>query len=134
MLLHVFMQFLCIRKIHKIFTVLTKTYIANCISCMCMDVHVCTHVYAYLSVCTLHVCVIISVHTTNEQFNYESSHNMVCFGCRTSETDQLLVHLQSFAMSPVCYLVPESVKKGVPLFFLLANSTTPQLNVQLSSK
>ncbi|KAI0211904.1 KICSTOR complex protein SZT2 [Lamellibrachia satsuma] len=52
----------------------------------------------------------------------------------TSETDQLLVHLQSFAMSPVCYLVPESVKKGVPLFFLLANSTTPQLNVQLSSK
>ena len=61
-------------------------------------------------------------------------HNNGLFVCRTTETDQLLVHLQSFAMSPIYYQVPESVKKGVPLFFLLANSTTPQLNVQLSSK
>ena len=59
---------------------------------------------------------------------------MVLVCCRTSETDQLLVHLQSFAMSTIYYTVPDSVKKGVPLFVLLANSTTPQMNEQLSSK
>ncbi|KAL3869893.1 hypothetical protein ACJMK2_042520, partial [Sinanodonta woodiana] len=49
-----------------------------------------------------------------------------------SQTDQLLVHLQSFSANPLYYKVPESIQKGVPLFCLpQANSSVPVLNQQL---
>ncbi|XP_052774284.1 KICSTOR complex protein SZT2-like isoform X2 [Mya arenaria] len=52
-----------------------------------------------------------------------------------SQTDQLLVHLQSFSTVPHNYTLPASVKEGVPLFYLpLPNSTTPTLNTQLNTK
>ncbi|XP_041357997.1 KICSTOR complex protein SZT2-like isoform X2 [Gigantopelta aegis] len=50
------------------------------------------------------------------------------------ETDQLLAHLQSFFTNPVYYKIPESIKIGIPLFYLSQNSQTPALNSQLSTK
>ena len=47
-----------------------------------------------------------------------------------TETDRMLVHLQSFYSNTVFYTVPESVQKGVPLFYLPSNSTVPQINLQ----
>ncbi|XP_071484492.1 KICSTOR complex protein SZT2-like [Diadema antillarum] len=46
------------------------------------------------------------------------------------ETDQLLVHLQSFAANPIYYTVPESTKGGMPLFYMPPNSTSPVLAQQ----
>ncbi|KAL4236752.1 KICSTOR complex protein szt2 [Mactra antiquata] len=52
-----------------------------------------------------------------------------------SQTDQLLVHLQSFSNNPVHYTLPGSVKEGVPLFYVpLPTSTVPTLSTQLNSK
>ena len=49
-----------------------------------------------------------------------------------SQTDQLLVHLQSFSTNAVHYNVPESVKNGVPLFYLpQPTSIEPSLNIIL---
>ena len=52
---------------------------------------------------------------------------------RISQTDYLLVHLQSFTSSSTYYNVPEIIKKGMPLFYLPSNSNTPQVNQQLQS-
>lgn len=54
--------------------------------------------------------------------------------CRMSETDQLLGHLHSFNTNPINFTIPESIKQGVPLYILAANSSSPQLNAQFSSK
>ncbi|XP_077980912.1 KICSTOR complex protein SZT2-like isoform X2 [Glandiceps talaboti] len=43
------------------------------------------------------------------------------------QTDQMLVHLMSFAANPAYYNIPDSIKKGVPLFYLPPNSGTPVL-------
>lgn len=52
-----------------------------------------------------------------------------------SQTDQLLVHLQSFSSNPVHYTIPGSIKEGVPLFYVpLPTSTVPTLSTQLNSK
>ncbi|XP_053393950.1 KICSTOR complex protein SZT2-like isoform X2 [Mercenaria mercenaria] len=52
-----------------------------------------------------------------------------------SQTDQLLVHLQSFSTKLEHYTLPGSIKEGVPLFYLpLPNSVTPTLSTQLNSK
>ena len=51
-----------------------------------------------------------------------------------SETDQLLVHLQSFTVNSLYYDVPESVKKGVPLFFQPLNSAQPEINLKHNTK
>ena len=49
-----------------------------------------------------------------------------------TQTDQLLVHLQSFSTNAVHYNVPESVKNGVPLFYLPQPiSLVPSLNIIL---
>ena len=49
-----------------------------------------------------------------------------------TQTDQLLVHLQSFSTNAVHYIVPESVKNGVPLFYLpKPTSIEPSLNIIL---
>ena len=49
-----------------------------------------------------------------------------------TQTDQLLVHLQSFSTNAVHYNVPESVKNGVPLFYLpQPTSIVPSLNIIL---
>ncbi|XP_070564104.1 KICSTOR complex protein SZT2-like isoform X4 [Ptychodera flava] len=44
-----------------------------------------------------------------------------------SQTDTMLVHLMSFAANPAFYTIPDSIKKGVPLFYLPPNSGTPVL-------
>ena len=55
--------------------------------------------------------------------------------CRLSQTDQLLVHLQAFSTLPHNYVLPASVKEGVPLFYLpIPASTTPTINTQLNTK
>ena len=49
-----------------------------------------------------------------------------------TQTDQLLVHLQSSSTNAVHYNVPESVKNGVPLFYLpQPASLEPFLNIIL---
>ncbi|XP_068174550.1 KICSTOR complex protein SZT2 isoform X2 [Antennarius striatus] len=49
-----------------------------------------------------------------------------------NQTDQMLVHLQSFNSVPENYLIPESTKNGVPLFYVPPGSTTPVLSLQHS--
>ena len=62
--------------------------------------------------------------------------NIILFICFSlSQTDQLLVHLQSFSTNAVHYNVPESVKNGVPLFYLpQPTSIVPSLNIIWASK
>ncbi|XP_065812120.1 KICSTOR complex protein SZT2 [Labrus bergylta] len=47
-----------------------------------------------------------------------------------NQTDQMLVHLQSFNSVPENYMIPESTKNGVPLFYIPPGSTTPVLSLQ----
>ncbi|XP_051929765.1 KICSTOR complex protein SZT2 isoform X2 [Hippocampus zosterae] len=47
-----------------------------------------------------------------------------------NQTDQMLVHLQSFNSVPENYTIPESTKNGVPLFYIPPGSTTPVLSLQ----
>ncbi|XP_037624889.1 KICSTOR complex protein SZT2 isoform X2 [Sebastes umbrosus] len=49
-----------------------------------------------------------------------------------NQTDQMLVHLQSFNSVPENYMIPESTKNGVPLFYIPPGSTTPVLSLQHS--
>uniref|UniRef100_A0A7N8XHG3 SZT2 subunit of KICSTOR complex n=1 Tax=Mastacembelus armatus TaxID=205130 RepID=A0A7N8XHG3_9TELE len=49
-----------------------------------------------------------------------------------AQTDQMLVHLQSFNSVPENYMIPESTKNGVPLFYIPPGSTTPVLSLQHS--
>ncbi|XP_032381667.1 KICSTOR complex protein SZT2 isoform X2 [Etheostoma spectabile] len=49
-----------------------------------------------------------------------------------NQTDQMLVHLQSFNSIPENYMIPESTKNGVPLFYIPPGSTTPVLSLQHS--
>ncbi|XP_078582766.1 KICSTOR complex protein SZT2-like isoform X1 [Branchiostoma floridae x Branchiostoma japonicum] len=49
-----------------------------------------------------------------------------------SRTDQLLVHIQSFASNPRYYVVPESVRNGVPLFYMSHSSAAPVPSLQHS--
>nr|XP_015210684.1 PREDICTED: protein SZT2 isoform X3 [Lepisosteus oculatus] len=49
-----------------------------------------------------------------------------------NQTDQMLVHLQSFNSIPEHYTIPESTKNGVPLFYIPPGSTTPVLSLQHS--
>uniref|UniRef100_A0A3B4B0F0 Uncharacterized protein n=1 Tax=Periophthalmus magnuspinnatus TaxID=409849 RepID=A0A3B4B0F0_9GOBI len=49
-----------------------------------------------------------------------------------NQTDQMLVHLQSFNSIPENYTIPESTKNGVPLFYIPPGSTTPVLSQQHS--
>lgn len=53
------------------------------------------------------------------------------FVCPSSinQTDQMLVHLQSFNSIPENYTIPESTKNGVPLFYIPPGSTTPVLTL-----
>ncbi|KDR22159.1 hypothetical protein L798_02722 [Zootermopsis nevadensis] len=45
-----------------------------------------------------------------------------------SRSDQLLVHLNSFPSNPATYTIPESIRSGMPVFYLLANSSIPVLS------
>ncbi|XP_062853204.1 KICSTOR complex protein SZT2 [Trichomycterus rosablanca] len=47
-----------------------------------------------------------------------------------NQTDQMLVHLQSFNSIPEHYTIPESTKNGLPLFYIPPGSTTPVLSLQ----
>ncbi|XP_060775676.1 KICSTOR complex protein SZT2 isoform X2 [Neoarius graeffei] len=49
-----------------------------------------------------------------------------------NQTDQMLVHLQSFNSIPEHYTIPESTKNGMPLFYIPPGSTTPVLSLQHS--
>ncbi|XP_061093379.1 KICSTOR complex protein SZT2 isoform X16 [Conger conger] len=49
-----------------------------------------------------------------------------------NQTDQMLVHLQSFNSIPEHYTIPESTKNGVPLFYIPPGSTMPVLSLQHS--
>ncbi|KAM9384552.1 KICSTOR complex protein SZT2 isoform 2-T2 [Pholidichthys leucotaenia] len=49
-----------------------------------------------------------------------------------NQTDQMLVHLQSFNSIPENYTIPESTKNGLPLFYIPPGSTTPVLSLQHS--
>ncbi|XP_059469171.1 KICSTOR complex protein SZT2-like [Neocloeon triangulifer] len=44
-----------------------------------------------------------------------------------THTDQLLVHLHSFGSNSSSYMLPDSIKSGMPLFYLPNNSTPPAL-------
>ncbi|XP_048353115.1 KICSTOR complex protein SZT2 isoform X1 [Sphaerodactylus townsendi] len=50
-----------------------------------------------------------------------------------NQTDQMLVHLQSFDNVPEHFTIPESTRNGVPLFYIPPGSTTPVLSLQHSS-
>lgn len=45
-----------------------------------------------------------------------------------SHTDLLLSHLDSFSESPMAHTVPDSIKNGMPLFYLPSNLTPPELS------
>ncbi|XP_034149809.1 KICSTOR complex protein SZT2 isoform X1 [Esox lucius] len=49
-----------------------------------------------------------------------------------NQTDQMLVHLQSFNSLPENFTIPESTKNGVPLFYIPPGSTMPVLSLQHS--
>lgn len=48
-----------------------------------------------------------------------------------NQTDQMLVHLQSFDTVPEHFTIPESTKNGVPLFYIPPGSTTPVRSLSL---
>ncbi|XP_022100207.1 KICSTOR complex protein SZT2-like isoform X2 [Acanthaster planci] len=50
------------------------------------------------------------------------------------ETDQLLVHLQSFSTNSIYYTVPDGIKKGIPLLYMPPYSETPVLAQKFDSK
>ncbi|ETE66408.1 Protein SZT2, partial [Ophiophagus hannah] len=50
-----------------------------------------------------------------------------------NQTDQMLVHLQSFDSVPEHFTIPDSTRNGVPLFYIPPGSTTPVLSLQHSS-
>ncbi|XP_030063288.1 KICSTOR complex protein SZT2 isoform X2 [Microcaecilia unicolor] len=50
-----------------------------------------------------------------------------------NQTDQMLVHLQSFDTVPEHFTIPESTKNGVPLFYIPPGSTAPVLSLQHSA-
>ncbi|XP_071800440.1 KICSTOR complex protein SZT2-like isoform X4 [Asterias amurensis] len=50
------------------------------------------------------------------------------------ETDQLLVHLQSFSTNVIFYKVPEGIKKGIPLLYMPPYSDTPVLAQKFDTK
>ncbi|KAJ9595166.1 hypothetical protein L9F63_013524, partial [Diploptera punctata] len=41
-----------------------------------------------------------------------------------ARSDQLLVHLNSFPSNPATYTIPESIRSGMPVFYLPANSSS----------
>ncbi|PSN35432.1 Protein SZT2 [Blattella germanica] len=41
-----------------------------------------------------------------------------------TRSDQLLVHLNSFPSNPATYTIPESIRSGMPVFYLSANSSS----------
>ncbi|KAF4533502.1 hypothetical protein B566_EDAN000987, partial [Ephemera danica] len=45
-----------------------------------------------------------------------------------AHTDQLLVHLHSFTSNVASHSLPESIRSGMPLFYLPVNSNTPTLS------
>lgn len=49
-----------------------------------------------------------------------------------SESDRLLVHLNSFSSNQAYYNIPDSLRNGVPLFYFSPNSTVPQLQSKYS--
>ncbi|XP_056315330.1 LOW QUALITY PROTEIN: KICSTOR complex protein SZT2 [Danio aesculapii] len=51
-----------------------------------------------------------------------------------NQTDQMLVHLQSFNSISEHYTIPESTKNGIPLFYIPPGSTTPVLSQHSGSK
>ncbi|XP_021342251.1 protein SZT2-like isoform X1 [Mizuhopecten yessoensis] len=53
---------------------------------------------------------------------------------RLRQDDQLLDHLQTFGSNAVHYKVPDSIKKGIPLFYMPPNSNNPVLNSQHNNK
>ncbi|XP_060082039.1 KICSTOR complex protein SZT2-like [Ylistrum balloti] len=53
---------------------------------------------------------------------------------RLRQDDQLLDHLQTFGSNTVHYKVPDSIKKGIPLFYMPPNSNNPVLNSQHNNK
>ncbi|XP_029474648.1 KICSTOR complex protein SZT2 isoform X2 [Rhinatrema bivittatum] len=50
-----------------------------------------------------------------------------------NQTDQMLVHLQSFDTVPEHFTIPESTKNGVPLFYIPPGSSVPVLSLQHSA-
>ncbi|XP_055884389.1 KICSTOR complex protein SZT2-like isoform X4 [Biomphalaria glabrata] len=50
---------------------------------------------------------------------------------RISSTDKMLEHLQSFSSEPVYYQTPESIRSGVPLFYIQPDG--PSINTQLKA-
>ena len=54
--------------------------------------------------------------------------------CSLQETDQLLVHLQSFSTNAIFYKVPEGIKKGIPLLYMPPYSDTPVLAQKFDTK
>lgn len=53
------------------------------------------------------------------------------FSFSINQTDQMLVHLQSFDTVPEHFTIPESTKNGVPLFYIPPGSTTPVCSLSL---
>jgi hypothetical protein len=47
-----------------------------------------------------------------------------------AHTDQLLVHMHSFTSNVAASTLPDSIKSGMPLFYLPANSNTPLLSAR----
>ncbi|XP_066906429.1 KICSTOR complex protein SZT2 isoform X3 [Halyomorpha halys] len=45
-----------------------------------------------------------------------------------SHTDLLLSHLDSFSESPMAHTIPDSIKNGMPLFYLPSNVSPPELS------
>jgi len=45
-----------------------------------------------------------------------------------SESDKLLVHFNSFSSNPNFYNIPESLKNGLPLFYITSNTSVPVLH------
>ena len=58
------------------------------------------------------------------------SHIFFCF-FRVSETDKLLLHLQSFSSNSVYYNIPEGIKNGIPLYYMPPNCLNPDISMQL---
>ena len=48
-----------------------------------------------------------------------------------SETDRLLLYLQSFSSNSVYYNIPEGIKNGVTLYYMPPNCLNPDISMQL---
>ena len=116
-----------LRLRHSYLTV-PHVYVCVCCQCCVVCVRACLCVCACVRACAcVRVCVRARVSYPGRSGLNVLMITSFLMGLVRSlqKTDEILVQLQSFSSNPNYYTIPDSAKKGVPLFYLPPNSSNP---------